>query len=84
MQKLIILLFTAAIFVIAPSCSTSRDVNYRSSEERVNDDGVVIKRKKRVVKDDNDRDVTLKVRKERKDRNRRNRDEPVIVIDPNR
>jgi len=78
---LIVLLLFAVILLTGVSCSTTRDVRMTERSERVDDDGVVIKKKKTVR--DGDKDVTVKVRKERDRPNRvrdRDLDEPVIII----
>lgn len=81
--------------LILGSCSASRDVSVRDTDrnerlddngrvivkkqKRINDDGVVIKSEKRVRKDDGG--TSVRVRKERRDRNDDEGRDPVIIID---
>jgi hypothetical protein len=80
MKKIIfVLLLFAVIILTAVSCSTTRDVRYN---ERRDDDGLVI-RKRRTLRDkDDDRDLRIRDRKDRRHRHRN--DEPVIIIDTDR
>jgi hypothetical protein len=88
MKKTIIILAFPALLVLG-SCSTSRDVSLRDNDrndrggvvvkrqKRVNDNGVVIKREKRVKDDDG----SVRVRKERRERDNNDDRDPVIIID---
>jgi hypothetical protein len=93
MKKTIIVISLMMALFIGDACST----NYHSRTERVNsegdrvkterrvdDNGVVIKKKRRDRGDKNDRGVKVKVRRDRKrdrDRDRDNdNDEPAIII----
>ncbi|HEX2976261.1 MAG TPA: hypothetical protein VHO68_10000 [Bacteroidales bacterium] len=80
MKKILFMLavITFIVFTVL-SCSSSREV---SVKERKNDNGVVIKKRKTVT-DDNGKDVTVKVKKER-DRKRDRNDEPALIIDKDR
>jgi hypothetical protein len=92
MKKAIIILALPVLLMLG-SCSTSRDVSLRDNDrnertddrggvvvkrqKRVNDNGVVIKREKRVKDDDG----SIRVRKERRERDNNDDRDPVIIID---
>lgn len=92
MKRAIIIMAFPALIVLG-SCSTSRDVSLRDNDrhervddwggvvvkrqKRVNDNGVVIKREKRVKDDDG----SVRVRKERRERDNNDDRDPVIIID---
>ena len=90
MKKLIVIVSFVFAMLMVDSCSSSRDVEYRSRSVRVEDDGDVIKREKRVDDDgivikkrrrdraDDNKDVDIRIKKERRVRDRDN--EPAIII----
>jgi hypothetical protein len=90
-RTIIVISFMMALF-IGDACSTNyrsrtervdRDGDRVRTERRVDDNGVVIKKKRHDRGDKNDRGVKVKVRRDRKrDRDRdRDNDEPAIIIE---
>ena len=91
MKKIIIIVSFVFAMLMVDSCSASRDVEFRSSSVRIDDDGDVTKREKRVDDDgivikkrrrdraDDDKDVDVRIKKDRRVRDRDN-DEPTIII----
>lgn len=82
-MKNAIISFVFAVGILLTSCSASREVRVTERDEdngvvvkrerRIDDDGVVIKKSRRekdILTDDDNRETRIKVRKERRERDR--------------